>query len=259
VTDLPDHPWDRCFDEVLTPKDEFKWTLFSKFSALERTDADQVLFIDSDCLVFKRLDPIFEYCSGRGLCVQGRIISDGNWYGDVNGHLAKHDLQFMPQFNGGMVFYERTDACAAVIRSCCEEGRKYEESGFLYERDLVPEEPYLSVAMVKAGLDSNGAAHLIPDNFDYMGTATGLIGKLELDVLRNRCQYVGLKYDLRLVQPTIFHASRYINFAVYWKQLDKLAWLEKYEGKHGYGYMSPWHMLERSINRRYLKYIKRVL
>jgi hypothetical protein len=259
ITDQLEHPWDRSFDVVLKPDAPFEWTMFSKFTALDRTDADQAIFIDCDSLVFKRLDPIFDYCAGRGLCVQGRVIRDGTWYGSVSDHLKKHGVDFMPQFNGGMIYYERTPACEAVIKRVFAEGQGFKDSGFQYVSSLIPEEPYLSLAMAKSGLDLDGGTHVIPDHYDFLGTATGLIGKLELDVMRNRCRYVGLKYDLRCVEPTIFHASRYINFAAYWNQLDKLQWLEEYESKYESGYMSPSHRLSRSIQRRYLKYIKRVL
>ena len=258
VTDLTEYPWDRCFDEVLTVKEPFEWTLFSKLSALERTDADQVLFIDCDCLAFKRLAPIFESCSGRGLCVQGVPVREGTWYGDVPTHLKNHGVEFVPQFNGGMIYYERSDACQAMIEACYAEGRKSKESGFLYDSPLIPEEPYVALAMAKAGLDLGGNAHLIPDEMDFTNTATGLIGKLELDVMRNRCAFLCRRFGVRYVEPTIFHASRYINFAVYWRQLERLAWLEGYEMTHPFGYMSPMHKLRRSVERRYLKHIKRV-
>lgn len=258
ITDQLDHPWDRSFDLVLQPDTPFEWTLFSKFTALDRTDADQAIFIDCDSLVFKRLEPIFDHCAGRGLCVQGRIVRDGIWYGSVPDHLKKHGVDFMPQFNGGMVYYERTPPCEALIKRVFAEGQGFKDSGFQYDRSLIPEEPYLSLAMAKSGLDLDGGAHIIPDHYDFLGAATGLIGKLDLDVMRNRCQYVGLKYDLRLVEPYVFHAARYINFTIYWKQLDRLRWLEEYEHKYGFGYMSPWHKLNRSIHRRYLKYFKRV-
>ena len=258
ITDQTDFPWDKSFDEILTPQDPFQWTLFSKLSALERTDADQVLFVDGDCLAFKRLDPIFDYCQGKGVCVQGKMISTGTWYGDVPTHLAKHGVSEMPQFNGGMIYYERSLQCKDLIRDTFEEGQKFSESGFHYDSPLIPEEPYLSLAMAKFGFQTPGKAHLIPDEMDFTNSATGLIGKLDMDVMRNRCAYVCRRFDVRYVEPTLFHASRYINYATYWKQLDQLEWLEKYEGEHPFGYMSPWQKLERSINRRYLKLIKKL-
>jgi len=253
ITDQPNYPWTNCFDEILAPEDPFEWTLFSKLGALQRTDADQVLFIDCDCLVFKRLDPIFEYCRGRGLSVQGKLVNDGDWYGRVADHLNRHGIQQMPQFNGGMIYYERTMSCQALIEACRCEGKKSKDSGFLYDSPLVPEEPYVSLAIAKAGLDVDGNAHLIPEEMDFTNTATGLIGKLELDVFRNRCSFVCRRFDVRHVQPIIFHASRYINYTAYWKQLDTLAWLEKYSADHPFGYMSPTQKLVRSIQRRYLK------
>jgi len=259
VTDQPDYPWDRCFDEVLEPTEPFAWTMFSKLSALERTDADQVLFIDCDCLAFKRLDPIFDYCAGRGLCVEGIVIRDGEWYGSVRDHLTKHGVSAMPMFNGCMIYYERTPRCQEMILAIYAEGKKFKDSGFLYESSLLPEEPYLSIAMAKAGLDQDGNCHLIPQNMDFKNNAGGLIGKLELDVLSNRCSFVCNQFTVRHVQPTIFHASRYINFTIYWKQLDRLAWLERYEATHEFLHMSSWHKLQRSVQRRYLKHIKRVL
>lgn len=257
VTDQPDYPWLSCFDEVLTPQDPFEWTLMSKLNALDRTDADQVLFIDCDSLVFKRLAPIFDTCSGRGLCVQGRMASSGTWYGEVADHLAKHGVDAMPQFNGGLIYYERTARCQSLIESCWAEGRKSKESGFLYDSPLIPEEPYVSLAMARDGF-REGACYLVPDEMDYTSTATGLIGKLVLDVMRNRCSFVCRRFNVRHVEPYVFHAARYINFAVYWKQLDRLAWLDRYEAEHEFGYMSPWQKFERSVNRRYLKYIRRV-
>jgi len=257
VTDLPNYPWHSCFDTVLAPEGPFEWTLFSKLCALDRTDADQVLFIDADCLVFRRLDSVFDYCAGRGLCVQGKFIESGDWYGRVTDHLATHGIESIPKFNGGMIYYERTDPCRMMLQRCFEEGQRHSDSGFVFDSQLIPEEPYVALAIAKMQ-DAEGSTHVIPDEQDFVNTATGLIGKLDLDVRRNRCSFVCRRFDVRFVEPTIFHASRYINFAIYWKQLDALAWLAKYEASHEFGFMSFWHRVQRSINRRYLKYVKRV-
>jgi len=77
---------------------------------------------------------------------------------------------------------------------------------------------------------------------------------LELDVMRNRCGFLCRRYGVRYVEPIIFHASRYINFLIYWKQLDRLKWLSEYAKKHGFGYMSPGHKLKRSIHKRLIKW-----
>ena len=257
ITDQPDYPWLKSFDKVIKPVEPFEWTMLSKLSALDRTDADQVLFIDSDCLAFQRLDTIFDYCQGKGLCVQGKAISSGDWYGNVEGHLKKHGVDWLPQFNGGMIYYERTPQCQKMIQLCYELARGAKDSGFGYESALIPEEPYVAVAIAKEGVDQNGNAHLIPDTKDFTNSATGLIGKLKLDVMANQCEYVCRRFDVKFVRPILFHASRYNIYATYWKQIDRLRALEEYESKHPFGYMSPIQKLERSINRRYLKWIRK--
>ena len=256
ITDLVDFPWTDCFDVILPVIEPFERTMLSKLSGLERTDAEQVLFIDCDCLAFRRLDDIFEYCSGRGLCVQGQAIQDGLWYGDVQSHLRRHGVTWLPQFNGGMIYYERTLECKTVLEQCLKNADGHKEAGFEYEGQLIPEEPYVALAIAQSGVDRNGNTHLIPDTKDFTNTATGLIGKLTLDVRSNRCEYLCRRFDVKFVRPYIFHASRYGYFAKYWKQLEVLKWLQEYERRYPFGYMSPWHRLDRSVTKRFLRYFR---
>lgn len=253
ITDMPNFPWASSFDKVLEPVEPIDRTMLSKLSGLDRLDADQILFVDCDCLAFQRLDPIFEYCCGKGVCVQGEWITNGEWYGNVQDHLSKHNLKSLPQFNGGLIYYERTPKCVDMLQDCRSVGEEWPTLGFRYDRPMIPDEPCIALALAKKGLTCEGYAHVIPDQMDFTNTATGLIGKLELNVLKNRCEYVCRRFGVRFVRPYIFHASRYINYRIYWKQLDLLEKLEQYESKHQFGYMSRWQRLERSINRRVLK------
>ncbi|HVL38859.1 MAG TPA: hypothetical protein VM328_05655 [Fimbriimonadaceae bacterium] len=252
VTDQGGYDWHRYFKQVLEPEDPLEWIFFSKLTALARTDADQVLFVDGDSLAFKRLGPIFDYCAGSGFAVQGIMQSDGDWYGDLASHCRRHDVDALPRFNGGMIYYER--GSEPFIEKCYEYGRRAVELGFQRDDPLIPDEPCIALAMVKEryGL-------LVPETMDFTNTAVGLVGKLRMDVLRGECRYVCRRYDLRYVEPTIFHASRYGSFLVYWRQLARLEALERYEDRHGYGYMSPWQKLRRSLERRYLRYVARKL
>ncbi|CAN5427505.1 hypothetical protein BH11ARM1_BH11ARM1_13370 [soil metagenome] len=248
VTDQLDHPWKNSFDEVISPTDPLDWIFFSKLTALKRTDADQVLFIDADSLAFRRLDEIFDYCEGKGLCVQGKSITEGEWYGSVPEHLRKHSISSLPQFNGGLIYYERTPECEPFIETCYDYGRRAKELGFQRDDPLIPDEPCISLAMAETG-----KGHLIPDEMDFSNSAMGLIGKLHMDVRTGTCDYVCRRYDVRHVRPYVFHASRYIYFNIYWKQLARLEALEKFEHSHTYGYMSPLAKFRRSIEKRMLK------
>jgi hypothetical protein len=247
LSDLMDQPWDRCFDEVIPYQGDRKWIFFDKLTALKFTDADQVLFIDSDTLAFKRLEPIFEAGNGKSFCVQGEWVREGHWYADVAGTCREHGIDALAQFNGGMIYYERS--AADFIDELYAYGSRAVELGFQRDDPLIPDEPCIGLAMAKTGYGT-----LWPDHVDFQNSATGLIGKLELDVLRGRCGFLCRRYGVRYVEPILFHASRYINFLTYWRQLDQLRWLEEYELKHGFGYMTPGHKFSRSIQKRLIKW-----
>src|SRR5687767_2276455 len=149
VTDQPRYDWKRYFDVVLEPSEPIEWIFFSKLTAMERTDADQVLFIDGDSLAFKKLDPIFDYCAGKGFAVQGEMQAEGRWYGDLAAHCRSNAVDALPRFNGGMIYYERVPESQAFIAKCYDYGRRAKDLGFQRDDPLIPDEPCIALAMVK--------------------------------------------------------------------------------------------------------------
>jgi len=247
ITDQPELNWSPAFDEVIRWDGEVKWIFFEKLSGLRLTDADQILFLDADMIAFKRLDPIFEAAAGGGLGVQGKWVNSGEWYGDITEHCKRHSIDALPQFNGGMIYYERTPDCATFINTVWEYGRRSVELGFARDDVLIPDEPCIALAMAKTG-----GGQVFPDTANYQSSATGLIGQLRMDVRKNECKFLARTFDVKFVEPFIFHASRYMNFRIYWRQLQWLEDLERYENRRKFGYMPPWHKFQRSIERRWL-------
>ncbi|MEZ0326071.1 MAG: hypothetical protein ACAH95_09200 [Fimbriimonas sp.] len=248
MSDIEHPAWGRCFDQVVPPPKAIS-SYMLKLAALECTDADEVLFIDSDSLVFKRLDRIFGYCADTDFAVQGRWIKEGHWYGMMEKILPPLGISQMPRFNGGMMFYRRSEETERIIREAKLAAENYVSTGLDLFRGTVPDEPCVALGMVRSGVGK-----LIPDTEDFMNTPVGLVGKLEMDVMRARCRFIKHSmHDLRLMEPTILHAGKYVNNAIYWKQLAKLEWLEQYEMAHAYGYMPPIQKLRRSVEKRILK------
>jgi len=248
VTDIRRDDWHPAFDHVVytsPPANPYH----AKFHAFRYFDAERVLFIDADSLVFRRLDPIFAAFAGHELGVQGWQIGVGDeWWGDTATVLQRTGLPGLTQFNGGLLYYENRPETEALFREVEKVREHYDETGFNGFRGHVPDEPCLSVAMARTGL-----GYCVPDTADFMNTGTGLIGKLQMDVTRGHCQFVCRRRDLRVVRPIVLHAHLHAQYLPYWRQLRKLAWLEKYENAHPFGYMSRGHKLRRSIERRLLK------
>src|SRR5262249_13440567 len=151
-TDNRNFEWARYFDYVLEPQETEGGVFFTKYTALERTDADQVIFIDSDCLAFKRLDPIFDLCAGSAVAVQGALLKEGVWYEKSIAQLCEeYKIESMARLNSGVVYYERGSAFGAVLAKIREFAVKYPTMGMEIFRGKVPDEPCLSLAMAIEG------------------------------------------------------------------------------------------------------------
>ena len=247
ISDIDRPDLSRWFDNIVPP-DESVPPYMRKLQALEACDADAALFIDSDSLVFKRLDSIWNHCAGKPLAVQGYEQREGHWYGWLEQTLPRLGLDHLPRFNGGMIYYERGQATERLFKEAHKVAANYADTGLEGFRGQVPDEPCLSIAMARTGV-----GELIPDEMDFMNTPVGLVGKLRLDVMKNECLFLKRGRRMRLIRPIIFHAGKYVNNTAYWKQLATLDWLDRYEQQHGYGHMSFGHKLRRSIERRILK------
>lgn len=249
TTDLPHHSWTKHFQQIIPPK--AKRSALDKLLGLELTDADAILAIDSDCLAFRRLDPIFDYCKGKGFAIVGHHRSEGMWHGANVADVCKDlGVSQIPSFNGGLIYYERTPQTQDLIEEMKRIEREFDQTGFERFRGGASEEICVLLAMMKKDF-----GEVIPDETDFMNTAVGLIGKLHLDVMTNDCRFVCRRHAVRFVKPYVFHASRYSNYRVYWKQLDTLAWLDRYAEQHGFGHIGLLHKFRRSFERRWLKHV----
>jgi len=254
LTDIDGFDWERYFPLVIRRSIPREETFWAKFAALEYTDASRVLFIDSDCLAFKRLGPVFDAFAGAPIGVQGIEATEGSWYDkSVPDVCASEGVPFLPKFNGGLLYYERSPELQRVIDESKAIAARYDEIGWRrfsgpHARGVVPEEPCISLAMARTSI-----GRLLPDQVNFQNSGVGLVGKLRMDVMRNECRYLCRRYDMEYVEPYVFHAHFYSKFLIYWRQLRALEKLEQYEDRHPFGYMSGAHKLSRSIQRRWLK------
>lgn len=245
-TDIKGYDWHRYFDHVIEPTE--KRSALDKLRGLDLTHYDQILSLDGDSLAFKRLDDIFDTLQGHPLAVMGDYQRTGWWHDvDVAEMCAKLGVPELPRFNGGLIYYERTPDAFRVIERMREIEADYGATGFGKFRGNASEEVCVALAMLQTGV-----GWVAPDDLDFMNTATGIIGPLHMDILRNECDYVCRRASIRHVRPYIFHAARFVNYLIYWRQLDRLKAVERFEDKVPPGYRSPRNKRRRSIQRRIL-------
>jgi len=223
LTDIDDLPWEKSFDHVIranVPKEDIWW---SKFYALDHTDADEVLYIDGDCLAFKRLVPIFDYYQGAPFGVQGPVMSTGSWYDKSIAEVcASEGVSAVPKFNGGLMYYTRTPEMAEILAEAKRIALRAGEIGWRMSRGVPADEVCLSLAMARTGL-----GRAAPDVMNFTNSGVGLIGPLRMNVMRGECRYVCRRYSVQYAEPYVFHAHFYSKFLGYWRQVDKLRELEE--------------------------------
>ncbi|MCH8977634.1 MAG: hypothetical protein IH945_00110 [Armatimonadetes bacterium] len=206
-----------AFDKVIAPPKNFNhW--FIKLCALQETDADQVLFLDGDSLALRNIDPIFDELAGTDFAVQGEWRSDiKEWYGDIQGAMKKRGHESIPQFSGGFIYYERTDAAQRLIEEALKTADEFDDLGLERFQGNITEEVCISLAMAKTGIGK-----VVPLSRGYSVTPWMSIGRKKLDVVAGECSFVKLLDRPYAFSPYIYHTATTKWDLAYWRELNRV-------------------------------------
>jgi hypothetical protein len=154
---------------------------FSSKLYLDKFAVDgQTLFIDSDCLIFDKLDFLFERFKGHQVSVVGNHISEGEWFGDIKSIIKKFDLPHIPKFNGGIYYLEKGDTASAVYQTARNLEKQYDDIGFVRLRNRPNDEVLMALAMQIHGQQP------ISDDGTIMSDPQACPGGYEVDVINGR-------------------------------------------------------------------------
>jgi hypothetical protein len=155
VTDHPEHvPDDLAGVHVRAARPgEFGAGFATKLHLDRIAPGRQTLFVDADCLVVGPLGPVFDRFAGRPVAVPGTVITEGQFSGDVAAVSRRLGIPGMIQFVGGIYYLEPGPRCSAVFDEARALEREYDELGLVRLRGVPNEEPLLSIAMVRHGLE----------------------------------------------------------------------------------------------------------
>jgi hypothetical protein len=140
----------------------------------------QTLFIDSDCLIYGNVVPVFEKFKGHAVSVVGGYISTGEWFGDITTICKKFNIKQMPKFNGGIYYLEKGDKAAKVYQLARHLEKQYDEIGFIRLRNRPNDEVIVALSM------SLNNECPIPDDGSIMSDPLCCQGKFSTDVINGK-------------------------------------------------------------------------
>ena len=157
----------------------------------------QTLFIDSDCLVFRPLEEIFERLRTSSFCVPTIMVSSGVWYRDLAGWLELLGVPSLPRHNSGCFCFADTLAANEFFSTALDYYDRLNEFSIPQTHSGMPDEPAIAMALVDHGI--SGPLH------DSSVQFSPLCGEISSDysVLRGRMECWRL--DRAAVTPFILH------------------------------------------------------
>ena len=173
----------------------------------ELAPADQTLFVDADCLCVGGLTPAFDAFAGRPVATIGRVVTDGDWFGDVAVVSAQFGVHGLPRFNGGAYYLERGEASDRVFEEAQALEARYDEIGFQRLRDRPNDEVLVALAMAVHGHDP------LPEDGTVMNSTLAAPGGVEVDVVRGHSRLLNPRshpdrndwYEQEELRPVLVH------------------------------------------------------
>lgn len=173
----------------------------------------QTLFIDSDCLVYKNLETVFERFKGHTVSVTGNYISTGEWFGNVQDICNRFNVPHLPKFNGGIYYLENGPAAAKVYETARELEKRYDEIGFTRLRNRPNDEVLMALSM------QLHQQHPIPDDGTILAEFVNFQSGVKSDLLNGVAELYNKPghsmyqpgWHLKVARPAIVHYLGYHN------------------------------------------------
>jgi hypothetical protein len=202
------------FAKIITvKKDELGKGFTPKLYLDQLAPTGQTLFIDSDCLVYGNLTPVFEKFKSNKVSVIGNYIAKGEWFGNIEKICQQFKIMHLPKFNGGVYYLENGETAAKVYQKARELEKVYDEIGFIRLRNRPNDEVLMALAMElyqQKPIAEDGSIMAEFVNFKTGVTSNLLEGKA---CLYNKPEHKNYQsnWSLQKAEPLIVHYLGHYN------------------------------------------------
>jgi len=219
----------------------------------------QTLFIDSDCLIYKNLDFVFDKFDGCKVSVVGNYISTGEWFGNVNHICKQFGVEHMPKFNGGIYYLENGAIAEKVYDTARMLEKKYDEIGFTRLRNRPNDEVLMALAM------ELNQQKPIPDDGGILGEFVNFQSGIKSDLLKGVAELYNdpasanyqQNWHLTSAKPAIVHFLGHHNQLMpYVKEAKQLKYLFVNKWPRKFAVLATG--LQITLPRTAISYLKRI-
>ena len=204
ATDLDARLFRGLYDVVVPWDFSRRPGVLCKLDVYDISPFETTLFIETDCLAVRSLELVFDYFHDRPFAVFGRNEPTTHYIQSPDKVAALVPSATYPVFNGGLYYFRKSPAAAAVYHDAKALLPQYDDLGLarIYHSPACPnglecDEPLFSLAMAKAGLEAVDDPQL-----DIMFAPEKPLFQIDIDVLAGTCSFERCG---RLVHPVLPH------------------------------------------------------
>jgi hypothetical protein len=212
ITDCPEELKD-YYDFVIPYNSSYGNPFSSKTRLHLYTPFENTLFLDADSLLIKPIDFCWEALLSSSFIYTGTLRTKGIWYYNTEEIIAKAGVEWIPEFNSGMMLFRNDALSKNIFESAFTLMQSPEnfEVPFFREK-MLPDEPFFALAFAKHGIK--------PFN-DYGRFSRTLIGAshIRINVIKGIADF--RKYDEQVYPMAVHFCGRFGN-RVYFKERRRL-------------------------------------
>jgi hypothetical protein len=224
VTDCNNSDFDKLYDIVIPLNPKYGEGYEQKLYLDQYSPFTQTLYLDSDCLVVKNIDFVWEAFSQSSFGVVGSLKTQGSAFSgsipDISKIINNFDLEHLPIFNGCCYFFKQDEQAHKIFNEARILIRQYDELGLSLLNNKINDEPIFSIVLglntIKPIADPNGY---------IVRTAAQDMRWLEIDVLQGICKFY---HKNKLQEPVIVHLCCDFSLFKYARERFKLLLFEKF-------------------------------
>ena len=183
------------FDAIIIVKPEYGPGVVQKLYADKYSPFAKTLFVDSDCLFYKHPDELWNLYAHGPFSMRGWRYLTGDtdyekrtpykWVQNTSQFLKLNGISRLAHFNGGVFYFDRSDAAVKVFSISRSVYDRRAELGFVpFKGAPINDEPAMAVAMEKCGIDMDPW-----DSIRGMETAIGMRRASAVNVLKGESRF----------------------------------------------------------------------